>query len=83
MGRNPAIDLEDSEVSGMFADPQWEQKFPPILLLEQAAELASVSTQTIYDWSSRGLLANCATKRGKRLRILRDRFVKFLFSDES
>jgi hypothetical protein len=82
MGRNPSIQLEVSELKEMFADPVWISKFPPLLSVDAAADLANVPKGTIYDWSSRGLLASCANKRGKRLLILRDRFVQFLFGSE-
>ena len=32
--------------------------------------------QTVYAWSSQGLLKECSRKTGKHLRILRDKFVK-------
>ena len=41
-----------------------------------------LSAKSIYDWSHRGLLSGCAARVGKRLRIFRDRFVKFLFKSE-
>ena len=53
--------------------------WPPLLTVKQAAELAGVPVGTIYDWSSAGRLENCARKRGKRLLIVRDRFIKEIF----
>lgn len=79
MGRNPGIKLSAAELAAMFADPAWAAKFPPVLDVSAAAELAQVTPATIYDWSSRGLLHQCAKRRGKRLKFLRDRFIKFLF----
>jgi hypothetical protein len=83
VGRTPSINIDNSELGTMFVDPIWAGKFPPLLSVETAAELADVSKATIYDWSSRGLLDKCAKRQGKRLRILRDRFVQFLFEAES
>lgn len=82
MERNPWIKLTDRELAEMFADPEWSRTFPPILNLAQAAALAHVEPSTIYDWSSRRLLAGCAYKRGKRLKIHRNRFVRFLFGED-
>ena len=79
MERNHSISLDDHELEVMFADRCWREKYPPILNVEAAAELAHVPRGTIYDWSSRGELDGCANKKGKRLRILRDRFVRYLF----
>jgi hypothetical protein len=54
--------------------------WPPLLTTGQAAELAGVPVGTIYDWSSAGRLVRCARKRGKRLLIVRDRFIEEIFN---
>jgi len=82
MGRNPAIKLSERELNEMFADLEWSKKFPPILDVVQAATLGHVPLATLYEWSSRGLLTNCANKRGKRLKIMRNRFVRFLMEEQ-
>jgi hypothetical protein len=68
--------LTDKEVSAMFSDPVWAAKFPPFLTVQEAAELARVPVQTIYAWSSQGLLKECSKRAGKRLLILRNKFVQ-------
>jgi excisionase family DNA binding protein len=70
------IKLSGKEVADLFADPHWATHFPPLLTPDQAASLLQVSKQTIYDWSSRGLLHDCKTRVGKHLRLLRDRFIQ-------
>ena len=80
MDRKPDLKLGRAELSSMFTDPEWSRAFPPVLTAEAAARPAAVSIATVYDWSSRGLLSNCARKKGKKLRIVRDRFVQFLFN---
>ena len=75
------LKLTDAELNSAF-EGSWGTEFPPILSVEQAGELAQVSAKTVYDWSHRGLLLHCARRKGKRLRIYRDRFVKFLFEDK-
>jgi excisionase family DNA binding protein len=67
--------LTSKEIAAAFSDPFWAEKFPPILSVEQAASLLQVPQGTIYDWSSRGLLAGCAFRVGKHLRLWRDRLV--------
>ena len=81
-GDGPLISpqLTDAEIAASFTSGKWAEQFPPILDVQQAAKLAIVPVGTIYDWSSRGLLANCATRVGKHLRIFRDRFLKALFN---
>jgi excisionase family DNA binding protein len=83
MDRKSAIKLTSAELASMFADDKWSREFPPVLTVEAAAGLAGVPKDTIYDWSSRGRLDGCARKQGKRLRILRDRFIQFLFTDSN
>jgi Helix-turn-helix domain len=83
MDRPKSLALRATELASMFADEHWAREFPPVLSVEQAARLAHLTPDTIYDWSSRGLLRDFAHKKGKRLRILRDRFVEFLFSEQA
>ena len=78
--RRLAVALTDEEIAQAFADPHWSKRFPPSMDVDQAAELAGVPKATIYDWSSRELLNNCAVRIGKYLRIFRDRFVKEIFN---
>jgi hypothetical protein len=70
------------DVAALFAEPIWAAKYPPILTAQQAADLAQVPLATLYAWSSQGLLRSCAQRAGKHLRIIRDAFVRKLFSDE-
>jgi excisionase family DNA binding protein len=65
----PANKTEGDE----FAD------YPPILTVQQAAELAQIPVDTLYAWSSQGRMKNCSARAGKHLRIDRDKFVKSLF----
>jgi hypothetical protein len=78
--RDAGIVLTDAEVSRAFSDPRWAEVYPPVLTVDRAAELAGVPKATVYDWSSRGLLDDCAARVGKYLRIFRDRFVKHIFN---
>lgn len=71
--------LTDREIAQAFSDPAIAAKFPPILTLEEAAELGRVKIGTLRDWRSRGLLGDCSHKCGKEVKFWRDRFVKALF----
>jgi excisionase family DNA binding protein len=55
-------------VSGM-------EQYPPILTVDQAAQLLQVPPRTIYDWHSRRLLKGCSFRAGKHLRFFRDRLL--------
>jgi excisionase family DNA binding protein len=68
-----------AECAALFAVGDWATKFPPILTVDQAAELLQVPKKTVYDWSSRGLLRSCSKRVGKHLRILRDRLIQVTF----
>ncbi len=73
--------LTARDLSDAFADPMWAAKFPPILTIDQVADLLQVSKATLYDWSSRGLLRGCSRKIGKRLRFFRDKLLLHVFND--
>ena len=73
--------LTAKDVAAMFADPAWAVKFPPLLTVDEAAQLARVPKQTVYAWSSQGLLKGCSRKVGKHLRILRDKFILKIFNE--
>lgn len=80
-GQSKNLRLTEREVAAAFADGSWSERFPPVLTVEQAAELAGVPRATIYAWSSQGQLQDCARRVGKHLRIFRDRFLKRLFNE--
>jgi len=74
--------LTPSELAAMFADPLWSTKFPPILSVDQSAELAQVPKETIYTWSSQGRMKGCSTRAGKYLRIFRNKFLQSLLDGD-
>ncbi len=82
MGRHqkPGLKLTATEIAHAFHG-MWAEKFPPVLTVDQAAALAGIPKGTIYDWKSEGKLKDCAHRKGKRLRIFRDRFIRFLFEN--
>lgn len=76
-----SLKLTKAEIDSAFQAPTWAERYPPILSIEQAAELLQVPKRTIYDWSSRGLLKGCARKVGKHLRFFRDRLLHKVFNE--
>lgn len=79
-GINNNLRLTPQEIAEAFADANWSKRFPPVLTVAQAAELAVVPIGTIYTWSSQGLLNPCARRVGKYLRIFRNRFIELIFN---
>jgi excisionase family DNA binding protein len=75
------LKLTDKEISASFAAPVWAERFPPVLSIDQAADLLQVPVQTIYQWRSRGLLGTCCRKVGKHLRFYRDRLITKVFNE--
>ena len=75
------IKFSAKELASLFADPHWASRFPPILTPDQAAEPLQVPKQTLYDWSSRGLLNSCKARVGKHLRLARDRLLQRFFNE--
>ncbi|MCA9118409.1 MAG: helix-turn-helix domain-containing protein [Planctomycetaceae bacterium] len=74
--RNANLNLTAKDIAAAFAESQWSRKFPPLLTVDQAAELLQVPKATIYDWRSRGLLKGCCRRVGKHLRFFRDHLVR-------
>ncbi|HEX4592321.1 MAG TPA: helix-turn-helix domain-containing protein [Gemmataceae bacterium] len=79
--KDRGCELTAKQVAAYFSDPTWAAAFPPILTVDQAAALAQVPKNTIYAWSSQGLLAGCSNRVGKHLRILRDPYIQKLFNE--
>jgi len=79
MDAHPSLTAKD--VAAMFADPTAASQFPPLLTIDEAAQLARVPKQTMYAWSSQGLLKGCSRKVGKHVRILRDKFILKIFNE--
>jgi hypothetical protein len=73
--------LKSADIQQGFAQPEWAARFPPVLSVSQAADLLQVPVNTIYDWSSRGLLKGCSRRVGKYLRILRDKLLFKTFNE--
>jgi excisionase family DNA binding protein len=51
------------------------------MTLDEAAALLRIPSETLRDWRSRGLLAECSRKLGKHVRFVRDRLLKKVFND--
>jgi len=80
MDGDQSLRLTDKEIASSFAGPLWAERFPPIMTLDQAAELLQMSKATLYDWRSRGLLGKCSRKIGKHVRVFRDRLLQQAFN---
>ena len=81
MASKDGLNLTAQDVANAFADPMWAAKFPPVLTIDQVAELLQVPKQTVYDWNSRGLLRGCCRKTGKHLRFFRDKLLFLIFNE--
>jgi excisionase family DNA binding protein len=79
--KEESLHLTAKDLANPFADPLWAAKFPPVLTVDQAAELLQVPKLTVYDWHSRGLLKNCCRRLGKHLRFFRDRLLSHVFNE--
>jgi excisionase family DNA binding protein len=76
-----SLKLTKGEIEAPFTAGHWASRYPPVLTVEQAAELLQVPKGTLYDWSSRGLLKACARRVGKHLRFYRDRLIHRIFNE--
>ena len=81
MDDDVSLRLSDKEIASSFADPIWSERFPPVMTIDQAADLLQVPVATIYQWKSRRRLGTCCRKIGKHLRFYRDRLIKRVFNE--
>jgi excisionase family DNA binding protein len=80
-GKGNSLKLTAQEVAALFTDPVCCSRFPPLLTIDQAAELLQIPVATLYDWRSRGLLGNCSRRLGKHVRFYRDRLIHLVFNE--
>lgn len=75
------IGLRQSEITTALDTDDQRRRFPPILNVEQAAQLlGGVSEKTIYFWCAAGRFDGCFRKRGKHLLFWRDRVIERIFN---
>jgi len=79
-GKN-VLRITKEEIASSFATGDWGNRFPPMLTVDQAAELLSVPKATLYAWKSQGKLKGCCQKLGKHLRFFRDRLIQTVMND--
>jgi hypothetical protein len=72
--------LSPEEIAAAFAEEAVRDRFPPILRIDQFAELFQVSVRTAKEWLGRGDFNGATTRIGKHRRIWRDRAVQIAFS---
>lgn len=75
--RNRPISKE--EIHQAFAGATGET-VPAILSPAQLADLLNLSVKTIYEWVAKGRLDGAFRKRGKHVRIWRDRVLDLFFN---
>ena len=61
---------------------EFSEKYPALITVEQAAEIAQIPPATIHAWSSAGRLDEFKHRRGRRLLLIRDEFVRFLLGQD-
>lgn len=69
------LKITQQEVTQAFSTGDWAAKYPPLLTIDQAAELLDVPKATLYQWRSEGRLTGTVQRVGKHLRFFRDRLI--------
>ncbi|MCC7421865.1 MAG: helix-turn-helix domain-containing protein [Planctomycetaceae bacterium] len=78
--RDVGLSITAAEIAAAFSHSHWADRYPPVLTVDQAAELLRVPKSTLYAWSSQGRLKGCGRRVGKHLRLFRDRLLTHLFN---
>ena len=60
---------------------EYRKEYSPLITFAQAAAIAHVPLATIYDWSSREKFDDFKSKRGRRVLLALEPFVRFLMSN--
>ena len=83
MARHPdkKVTLTKADLATAFDGP-WGDCFPPVLTVQQAADLLGIKKNTIYHKSSEGALDGTFAKVAGKLRFWRDKLVKKAFGGE-
>ena len=73
--------LSAKELTALLADPAWGTALPPLMTADEVAAAVRVSVNTVYAWSSQGLLDGCKVQVGKHRRFLRETFFQRLINE--
>ena len=80
MDSGKKMKVSKEEVGRMFTSPYWDERFPPVLTIAQAAELLQIPVSTLYQWKSQGKLVGYYQRTGKHLRFFRNRLILRIFN---
>ena len=75
-----SINLKPSEIERAFDAEPDHQQFPPILTPEQVGQMLGYARATVYQWIAEGRLDGTFRKRGKHVRLWRDRVLDRFFN---
>ncbi len=76
-----SINLKPSEIERAFdAGEDLRPQFPPILSPEQVGRMLGCARATVYQWIAQGRLDGTFRKRGKHVRLWRDRVLDRFFN---
>jgi hypothetical protein len=64
MDGKKGLNLTAAEIAKVFSDPVLAAKYPPILTIEEAADLLREEIETLRSWRSRGRLSSCSASGG-------------------
>jgi hypothetical protein len=70
--------MDDAQIDQHLS--YYAARFPSLITLVQAAEIAQATLKTIYYWSSLQLFNEFKIRRGRHVRLTRDRFVRFFLT---
>ncbi|MCG8585860.1 MAG: hypothetical protein MI757_14225 [Pirellulales bacterium] len=61
---------------------EYARKYPPLIDVKQAGEIAHAAKATIHSWSSAGRLDDFKHRSGRQILLERDAFVRYLLNEE-
>lgn len=75
-----SIQLKSTEIARAFDVEALRQQYPPILSPEQVGLILGYARATVYQWLAQGRFDGAYRRRGKHIRLWRDRVLDLFFN---
>ncbi len=74
------IDLKPGEIGRALDSDALRAHYPPIMGPEEVARMLGYARSTVYQWIAAGRLDGAYRRRGKHVRLWRDRVLHIFFN---
>ena len=68
-----------NEIRATFDTEEMRELYPPILTIDHVIDMLGYADSTIYEWIKKGRFDGAFRKRGKQIRLWRDKVIEIFF----